>query len=228
MADYTIEDVFEEVYRREFAEFDDLESLPDPHPSLRHKIRMNRIFKRFRKNTAKLYAVHIRFSRRTVLAFLMIILLATISACAAIKIIGDFLYEVHEDNTQLRVADAGGAPEFIEDIYEITALPEGYVCTTETFIKIIHTYIFTKESTGETLTLCQMAKPSYNGHYDNEGFILQDIKIDGQPAIFIDYSEDDTICGLLIWDNGEYIFELVGYYTKDELIDMAKSIKIIC
>ncbi len=223
MADYTIEDVFEEVYRREFAEFDDLESLPDPHPSLRHKIRMNRIFKCFRKNTAKLYAVHIHFSKRTVLAFLMIILLATISACAAIKIIGDFLFEVHEDNTQLFAADIEGAPTTIEYVYELTEIPDGFELTNELTAPSQYIITYSNEKTGATISMRQSTKQQYDGHYNTEGYCFETIKLNNHDALYIEYGISDCV---MVWDNDDYILHISCNLTKDEVIRLTENIKI--
>ncbi|WP_367258754.1 DUF4367 domain-containing protein [uncultured Ruminococcus sp.] len=58
---------------------------------------------------------------------------------------------------------------------------------------------------------------------DNEQTTL-DIYTDSdeQPYSIYETYEDHTI----VWDNGEYVFEISGNLNKDELLELCRSIKI--
>ena len=224
MVDFTLKDVLEDVYQSEFSRFDDLSALPDPQPPLRHRLRMSGIFRRFNRKVNKLYAPKLRFNRRMLLVYLTIILLA-LTACAAAKIIGDFIYEKYEDNTELFALNVEGAPTVIEEVYDIAVVPEGYYAVSTILTRTQHIIGYSDISSDKTIVLRQSTKANFNIHYNTEGHAFEKTTVNGLPALFIDFSEDDYVGGSVIWDNGDYIFEVNGDMPKNDVIKLAENVK---
>ena len=217
-----LEGALEKVYRDEFAEFD----IPQEHRfSLRHRIKMRRIFSLYRKNMRKLNTSGIKFRRQLIAALIIIILLTIVTGCAAI-IISHFVIMEHDNNTQLKAGDFSGGKEIIEEIYYIYALPDGFECVNELKPEMSggseHWITYTNDNL--VIAFFQSTKESYDAHYSAEESDLEHITINGYSALYIDYgSEIDS--GTIIWDNGDYIFEVTGTFPKNKLIELAESVK---
>lgn len=218
-----LEEALETVYKDEFAEFD----CPQKHRfSLRHNIKMRRIFSLYKKNVKKMNAPSIKFRRKLIPALIIIILLTIVTGCAAI-IISHFIIMEHENNTQLKAEDFSGGKETIEEIYYISALPDGFECvdevTPEMLAGCMHSITYYNDD-DIMISLLQSTKEVYDAHYSAEENGLENIVINGHTAIYIDYG-GEVESGSIIWDNGDYIFEISGFLPKNKLIELAKSVK---
>ncbi|MCM1059785.1 MAG: DUF4367 domain-containing protein [Eubacterium sp.] len=222
MNEYLLEDLLEEAYKLDFAEFDN----PPKHRfSLRHRMRMRKIFSRFKKN-ARHYSIPVHKVGKNMLRWaVMIIILAALTITAAAVTLS-FLRREHEDNTELFAANIEGAPEVLEEIYVLTALPEEYECTSDNLMDILHGCGFTNKITGQTVSFHQFVKSYFDVHYNTEENNFENISINNYEGLYIDFEYDGVESGLLVWDNGDYIFELTGDFSKKELIHLAETVKI--
>ncbi len=220
MSNYTFEEIIDEVYRREYSEFD---NAPEHRFSLRHRLKMRQIFRLFGKNAKRLYAPRFRLTRRTAIILVAMIFLAALSACASPLIIGEFIGSEHEDNTQLFAKNIGGAPATIEDVYVLTEIPEGFVCTGEMLVPSAYCITYTNDSTGANIMLIQSTKMEFSTHYNTEGYWFEEIEINGHTGLCIEFDVEDHI---IVWDNGDYILELTCELSKNETIKLAKSAKL--
>ncbi len=220
MSNYTFEEMIDEVYRREYSEFD---NAPEHRFSLRHRLKMRRIFRLFRKNAKRLYAPRFRLTRRTAIILVAMIFLAALSACASPLIIGEFIGSEHEDNTQLFAKNIGGAPATIEEIYVLTEIPEGFVCTNDISAPSLHGVIYTNETTGVNFMFIQSTKEQFDTHYNTEGYWFEEIDINGHSGLCIEFDVENHI---IVWDNGDYILELTCELPKNDTIKLAKSAKL--
>ena len=128
-----LDEVLTEYYDDYLSKFDDV---VEHRFSLRHRIKMKKIFRIYEKNVKKLYhepAVKqheigkVRLNRKTVLAIVAIVLLSVIAGCAvAYFVTENFRGTVHEDNTQLFAINIEGAPTAIEYTYELSDIPQGF------------------------------------------------------------------------------------------------------
>lgn len=81
MNKYTLEDIFDEVYTREYGQYD---NVPKHCYSLKHKMGMKKIFDLYEKNKCELQkkdtkdisTYKLRFNRKTVKALIIAIILA--------------------------------------------------------------------------------------------------------------------------------------------------------
>lgn len=218
MNEKLLEEALEAVYKAEFAEFD---NAPDHIFSLRHRIRMRRVFAIYEKNTNKR---KVKFSRKMVLALIIIILLAVISGCTAV-IISRFKNTVYEDNTLLQAEDFTMGKEFIEELYYFPVIPDGYEYDSELTAEMcagkMHVISYSDEV--RLLVLTQSTHDIYETHYNTEYNDFEDIVIKSHTGLYL-VSPNGNV-GTVVWDNGDYIFEIEATLTKEELIRLAESLE---
>lgn len=161
-----------------------------------------------------------KLSRRTLCIIIAAIFLALLDATGSASYIKTFVMREHKDNTQLFAFDVQGAPEFIEQLYCLYDLPEGYK-EIERFTNDYSLNIIYQNSNGTDLVFYQDVKCYYNRHYNTEGYVLEEINIGEHSGLYIDWSDENTNYGSIIWANGEYVFEIIGNLTKNELLNLA-------
>lgn len=220
MDKYTLESILEQVCKEEFSEF----SEPEKHKfRLKNRIRMRRILSRFKRNST----VHIpvrRMNRRLVTAIVVAILLAVMAVTtAAVLLLRGFIAQEHEDNTQLFAENIAGAPTTIEEVYYIPELPEGYLLVKQWDANLLVYSMYRDSSSENVLTFDQYVKTEFDTHYDNNA--MHPVTIGEYNGIYIDYSNNEQLISCVIWDNGDYIFQLEGFLSKDEIITIAESVK---
>ena len=64
-------------------------------------------------------------------------------------------------------------------------------------------------------------------HYDTENQKFEEIKVNEHYGLCLAYSSQDYNYTNIVWDNGDYILELYGETSKNELCDLAKTAKVI-
>lgn len=64
-------------------------------------------------------------------------------------------------------------------------------------------------------------------HYNTEHHSFENIEINGKSGLCIDFSGNKAISALLVWDNGDYILEIIGDFDKYDIINLAKSAKVL-
>lgn len=214
-------------------EWDKYENVPEHKFSLKHRLGMKRIFKLYEKNTRKTHLSETpkpkkyRLTRRTVLTAIVIVFLAALAGCAAAHFISQsFRGDVHSDYTRIFPIDTENCPETIEEKYYLSEIPERFVLleTDPTLFSVYTCYI--DYSTRETITFQQYIKTDFGTHNLNtEHHQIEEIDVNGHVGLCVDFSDSEQTCSLLMWDNGDYIFEVSADFSKDILIKLAKSTK---
>lgn len=225
MNNYSISDIFDEAYRREFSTFDNSTT----HIfSFSHRRKMKKIFKLYSDNQDRPDLASIKPVKRLSLSFILVIIILALTAVSAVAVAlyNGFTQNEYRDHTDLLVIDYVSGLETIEYIYELTALPEDYEIVNR-YIDAAHCVTdFNNLNTEKVISIYQTVKNGYIGHYDNEISTHSTVYIGDIPAIYIDSSDENSSFGILVWDNGDYILEISGHLTKNELIDLAKLLKI--
>lgn len=63
-------------------------------------------------------------------------------------------------------------------------------------------------------------------HIDREGAQLSDVDINGAKGILIEYPNDETGYATVMWNDGEYVYQLIGYKgNARETIEVARSVR---
>lgn len=212
-----MEQVMEEVYRLDYAEFDNASR---HFFSRRHRKAMNEIFY---PNTVPRYTPsrNIPLKRRVLFAVMVVILLS-LGIAAGASMAWGFTRKEHRDNTEIFAVNAEKAPKTIEYVYYLPDIPEGYVLQKQ-FSKsrwVCMNYI--DPSTNRTMTFEQSVKDGYNNHIDNERHEIEELDIGGKYAIY--WGSENF--GIIIWDNEDYVLEISGFFTKEEIVKLARSVKV--
>lgn len=212
-----MEQVMEEVYRLDYAEFD---NAPRHFFSRRHRKAMNEIFY---PNTTPRYTPsrNIPLKRRVLFAVMVVILLS-LGIAAGASMAWGFTRKEHRDNTELFAVNVENAPKTIEYVYYLPDIPEGYVLNEQFSDSRWVCMNYIDPLTNKTITFEQHVKDDFHTHLDNERHEIEELDIDGKYAVYLD-SEN---FGIIIWDNEDYVLEISGFFTKAEIVKLAKNAKV--
>lgn len=214
----TIKDVFDEISKDELDEFENFRA-PYHHFSRRHRKAMNKIL--YPKKTVKR-----RKSLKWLILVPMVIFYAAMTITAFAVMPKGFVNKADKGYNELFTSDIDSCPRKIQDIYSLSVIPVGYelnrVLSTDTFV--ITTY--SNPEAKWFLTLYQSTKKDYRTRLNNEYYSLSDFEIDGAPAIFVSPKDTDNFYNTIICDRDDYILELSGEFTKDELTELIKSAEV--
>ena len=116
-------------------------------------------------------------------------------------------------------------PTTIEEEYYLTVLPDNFEMVGQDKLSF-HVYtLYRNEFSNQTISFSQYTKNIYKKHYNTEDHNFEEIEINDHKGIYIYFSESHR--SIVIWDNNDYIFELDGNLSKDTLVDLAKSAKVL-
>ena len=234
MNENVLRDILAELCEEEIAE---LSKFPPFKPSLRHRYGMMLIFASLNKNSRKAagkpprtsaaQSRPSRLSTRLVILIAVIVCAALLTGFILVYISKNFHGTVNEDNTRLFAINTENCPETIEYEYYLPDLPEGFEMSNQD-LSSFHMYTtYTNKLSEMTITLSQYTKNKYKIHYNTEEHNFENIEINGHEGIYIYFSEHERFRSVVIWDNDDYILELIGDMPKNNIIDLAKSAEIL-
>ncbi len=234
------EDVFKEILARavdfEFLEFD---NAPEHKFSLKHRLAMKHVFARFERNICKLrknkiinapstneYKPQFNIKQRLFITTVIIILLTFLVGCVIIYVSGNFSGTVYPDNTQLNITNPEDSPKSIEHKYVLASVPNGFELT-ENNSSPVHFYtLYTNATTKQTICLHQWVKTSFDQHYNTEHYPLEKVKINNVDGLCIDFSDSISASSLVVWDNGDYVIEIMADLNKENILNLANLNKV--
>lgn len=230
MKEIALDEILAAAHDAEFSRFD---NSSEHIFSRKHNRAMKRIFKIYEKRTAPLRqnVIHtestktqFRWNRKTAAVMLIIIFLAALAGCAmAVFHFGGFRAEPHSDNTQLFPINFEGCPQYIEEEYYLPQIPEGFELFDRSVSNFTIYTAYMNSETKQTISFCQSVKKAFAPHYDTENSTLEQISINEHEGVGLDW----TIGYIAAWDNGDYILEVAGDLSKSEVINLAKSAKLL-
>lgn len=232
---YTMDELISGYFEKQFAEVD---KVPLPKFSFRHRLTMKRIFKLFEHNKAMsdinaedtcenvLGHKQLSFRKRLIIAVAIIVCLAVMTGFVIAFISGGFNGTVYQDNTHLFAIDTANCPSTIEKEYSLSVVPEGFemydVSATSTDI----TVMYCNPDTEQVLVFGQTVKSEFNPHINTEGFDLQETNVNSCNAVYIEYNSEQGVSSIVIWDNKDYVLMLSGDFDKNELLNLSISNEI--
>lgn len=109
---------------------------------------------------------------------------------------------------------------FVNSEIKVGYIPEGYVLDSCNFEgkNIINRYL---NNDGEFFSILKQSS-SMKVEYNSENSISNEIFIDGIKYI---YCEGSTGTNNLVWIKNDYVYQLEGHFSKDELTKIAQSIE---
>lgn len=132
----------------------------------------------------------------------------------------------HKDNTELFAINTENCPVTLEKMYYLSGLSEDYVLYEEDICKEISSCYIYRNTTipNDEIVFIQNVKYLYKAHFDNEhDNNLEYMVYDGCDAYFKSHGS----YSILVWDDGEYIFEISGNMNKLEMMKLGRTLKII-
>ena len=234
------EEIFKSILARavdcEFAEFD---NVPEHKFSLKHRLAMKCIFARFERNANKLrkkdasknrsaieHIHNLSLKQRLIFITVIIILMTLLLGCVIIFVSGNFSGTVYPDNTQLNINNLEDCPKTIEYKYTLAYIPDGFELT-ETNSSPVHVYtLYTNATTKQTICLHQWVKTSFDQHYNTERYNLEEMTINNADGLCIDFSDDTSASTLVVWDNGDYVIEIMADLDKESTVYLANLNKV--
>ena len=215
----TLAEVFDTVYLQELSEFD---SAPRHFFSLRHRRQMkkilypNTVYEGMAKRGAPL--------KKRLLIALLVIILSLIGIVAGAQISKSFAFDEIGGHTYLFAVNDKNAPATIDALYHLPTVPAEF----ETLYESLGTYnvlVMYIDADGRSFFFDQSVKNGFSIEYDEEQSCFEEIKIGGNFAYYICLYDKG---GMVVWDNEDYILEVGGNFTKDELIAFAESVELKC
>lgn len=227
---YSIGDLIAMYYENEFLA---VEETAIPQFSAKHNRKMKKVFDVFAKRQTSVYNQPIltkskrplSIRKQILIATIIIVSLAFITGCVIAFISNSFRGTVYNDNTYLFAFDVGDSPTVIEEEYTLSIVPEGYELYKTSSSSVDKSTVY-RNNDNEELIFQQTVKSEYNSHINTEGYLIKEIEINNCDGICVEYERRTGISSTVIWNSDEYILELYGNFTKEELINLANCNEI--
>ncbi len=239
MNETVFKEILGEALNLEISQFD---NAPEHKFSLKHRIAMKFIFAKYNRNVRKLtlqnttyksltasnYLPHCRLRKRLALLWLVILLMALLLVGCSIAsfVLNNFKCTVYQDNTQIEIVNIEGAPNTINSTYTLARVPDGYEMT-ETYTSRTNAYtLYINPFTEQEIILGQWVKRSFKPHYNTEYNSIEEVDINGGTGLCIDFSDVTHNHSLVVWDNGDYIIEIVADLDKKGTLQLSEINKV--
>lgn len=228
---YTVEEMISMYYDREFSAFAEA---PDHVFSARHEKKMQKIFDLFDKNVSRINKAvtltekrkPLSLRKRMLFVAVIIILMAFVTGAVIIFMSDAFKGTVYNDNTKLFSIDIGDSPTTIEKVYTLSVVPEGYEFydRMETDTVVVTSY---RNCDGQMLFFRQYVKKKFDPKINTEGYELQSASVNGCDAVFVEYDFGNSVETILFWNSEDYVLNLDGVFTKNDMLKLANSNEIV-
>lgn len=185
--------------------------------------RMQKLIKRREKSYYKLICTAGR--RAACAAAVMVLALGFAMSFESVRAsVKEFFTKKFSDHIVLEVSPehVRSAPDTIEEIYEITELPEGFELADsfEHPTSVYTGYIFEEYY----IDFNQNTKATYRISLDNEHSVLETYVNDSGQEYLIHQSQSGRLC--VIWSENGYIFEIKSNLDKETVINLCRSTKM--
>ena len=135
-----------------------------------------------------------------------------------------FTHEMSNNNEIVAaIDDDDSSPETIEKYYGIV-VPDGYTLYESNELAVTCFYTYENEA-GDYINFTQTARSSFKTSVDNERSEIEHYTDDnGQNYIIYTWKEDNRVRQtLVIWDNGEYVFDVMACTDRDTTMAIVNS-----
>lgn len=221
-----------EMTESDFAEFNDP---PEWKSSLKHRIAMKHIFARYERNVRILresksgivpavnrYKPRHGLKKRLVIAILIVVLMTLLVGWINVFFSEKFQGRVYRESTLIKAVDTENCPQTIEHPYTLDYVPVGFELIDFTGDSYMWYTYYMEPETKRSLTIRQNVKSTYTTHFNTERHRLEEVEIKNTTGLFMDASVDNITYSGITWDNGDYIIDIMGHFTKDELLHLVE------
>lgn len=226
MNETTLKEILEEICEEEVNEYEKIKP-PYHFFSIRHRKAMKEILYPHRQSQPVEISSKHRYIpvRKRLLIMTMVVVMAVMCITAGGAMIRGFNRKVYPDYTMLLAANAENCPKTIENVYYLPEIPEGYELYEENYNIYRVTKFYENIITKREMTFAQDVKEGYTHKFDNERNTFEEVDINGKYGLYLKPNNENKISGTIVWDNEDYILQISGDFTKNELIELAKSAK---
>lgn len=148
--------------------------------------------------------------KRLSLRMLIVVIVTAVIAASSVMtvsafreaIIG-FITEVYEKFTNVQAEPDEDAPDTLEEIYEVTWVPEGFELVEDEILDVQHKMRFMNYN--RFIAFTQFSVSDYSANYDTEKALVSPIKIADCDGFWI--VDEET--NVLVWESNTYVFEIV-------------------
>ena len=162
---------------------------------------------------------------RRVVAILVAAVLLLLAGCAIIyrDQIREFVTDIREFFVKVSFSEGDNESRNIDEIYELTYLPEGYTLKDQYIDRMIVQYMF-ENSEGNRIKFIQQALDNTSFSVDSEHSDTVVIEIKDY-TVYSQKTGDKYYC---LWNDGKYAFKLISTeeLSNDELLLIINGLKI--
>lgn len=235
MGESVFTELLEEVYKQEFSQYN---NVPVFKTSCKHKLTMNRIFRIYEENSRRLHKTNItktetlrpirRVSLKAILLVILVVFLAVIAGCAVAYFISqNFRGRITNESTNILPINTEDCPTTIEVKYDISLIPMGFEKISDNSDPFSRTVEYFNSTTNQMIVFSQYTKSNFDSiNFSNEKNDLEEIDINECKGVFIEQNNKNDSSGIVMWDNGYYVFEIFADLPKDEIVFLANATKI--
>lgn len=152
-------------------------------------------------------------------------LIAAALAASSVSAVRDFFKrfftETFSTHTAVQSADTAEAPETIEAVYTID-VPEGFETEDEFVSDIFCNTVYRNKENNEYIIFNQNIRSAFDIYVNTENQTMEYVEINGCDGFIVDIGIDEAY---ISWDNGEYVFEILGNIGKSELIIISETVQ---
>ena len=228
MAEITLKSILEEMCDERAREFEQLEC-GSHFFSLRHRRAMNKILYPKTKGSGASFK-NIPIHRR-IIVMLIVLFVAALGISAGASLFDGLRTEINPDGIEIITDDWKDSAQEITYLYHLTEVPEEFLFNDQGGGVDDIIYYENYKSGKKLLVFMQTVKSNFHQTLD-EGIVPEEVNINGKRGF---YYEDRGI-GTIFWDNGDYILMVMGplpkednpsgFFTKEDIINLAKSAKV--
>lgn len=227
MAETTLKNILEEMCAERAQAFEQLECKRHFF-SPRHRRAMNRLL--YPKPRGAAGFKNIPIHRRVIVA-LIVIFIAVLGISAGAELLIGLTTEIDADGVNIVTDDWKNSVKEITYLYHLTNVPEEFVFNDQDGGVGDIIYYENYMSGNQLLVLMQTVKSNFHQLLD-DGIVPEELYINGNRAFYY----ESEYMGTIFWDSGDYILMIAGtlpkkddpsgVFTKEDLIELAKSTKV--
>lgn len=197
--------------------------MPDHKFSRRFEIKMKSLIRYGYREPVYYHKFTVKRLLICVTAALIAAVVMAFSVTAVRDFFKNFFIEVFGTHTTVQTfSDNINAPTSIEDVY-IIDVPNGFEIIYKDEIFEWSTFICYEYSKDDYyIFFNQYVKSKYDVNVNTEDRPLDYVEINGNDGYIVDLGNNEYY---ISWDNGDYIFDITGNISKDELIEAANSVQ---
>lgn len=152
-------------------------------------------------------------------ASVIILTASVITVSAFCEPIHDFIVNIFSDNLKVTASNTENAPTEIIKHYEIGNIPEGFELVFQASERQLASTSYNNGT--DYIYFGQYAKEFYEDvDFDNSEFYIDE---NNQEYLISEFKEGE-LC--VIWDNGDYILHINSNLTREEILELCKSVRV--